>query len=69
MAVEAGPLKPTPLDVFVHPAHGTYNRIPLSPKGDAGFSYKIVEAVSDSGKPFRLVFIDPKTRSDDPSKP
>lgn len=66
--MDLGP-SPKRRDVWVHPATGTYDRIPIEPSGDGEFSFKIVPvegAVSNDGKPFRLVFVDPKTRRDDP---
>ena len=50
--------------VFIHPAPGTYNRLPLAPEGQDRFSYKVVRAVSSEDEPGEIVFIDPKSRRD-----
>jgi len=50
--------------VYVHPAPGTYARIPVKSAGDDTFGYKVVPGTSEKGEPFDLVFIDPKNQRD-----
>lgn len=48
--------------MWVHPGPGTYDRIPIEPEGNERFEFKVVEATSKDGSPFRILFIDPKSR-------